>query len=91
MRIRWDETKRQQVLQRRNIDFAQLDTLFALSYVEDQRNDAPEQYRVIGFVGGHLITFIVEYREDALGALTWVVTAWHATTQEQRVYAQAVR
>src|SRR5262249_47557460 len=28
MRIRWDEAKRQQVLQRRHIDFAQLTELF---------------------------------------------------------------
>jgi uncharacterized DUF497 family protein len=90
MRIRWDEPKRQQVLQRRDIDFARLDEAFALPYIEDQRNDDPEQYRVIGFVGGRLVTFIVEYREDTLGEVLWVVTAWHATTQEQRAYEQAV-
>ena len=91
MRIRWDEHKRQQVLQRRNIDMARLDELLALPYVEDQRNDAPEQYRLIGFVGGRLVTFIVEYREDALGEFLWVVTAWHATSQEQRAYEREVR
>ena len=91
MRIRWDEPKRQQVLQRRNIDFAQLNEVFALPYVEDQRNDDPEQYRVIGFVGGRLVTFIVEYREEALEEVVWVVTAWHATAQEQRAYEQAIR
>ena len=91
MRIRWDEAKRQQVLQRRQIDFAQLTELFCLPYVEDQRNDDPEQYRLIGFVGGHLHTFIVEYREDALGEFIWIVTAWHATPQEQRAYERAIR
>lgn len=91
MRIRWDEPKRQQVLQRRNIDFACLDEVFALPYVEDQRNDDPEQHRLIGFVGGRLITFIVEYREDPLGEVLWVVTAWHATAQEQRAYERAVQ
>ncbi len=91
MRSRWDEAKRQQVLQRRQIDFAQLVELFCLSYVEDQRKDDPEQYRLIGFVEGHLLTFIVEYREDALGEFIWVVTAWHATLQEQRAYEREVR
>ena len=91
MRIRWDETKRQQILQRRHIDFAQLDELFALPYVEDQRHDDPEQYRLIGFVGGRLVTFIVEYREDTLGDVLWVVTAWHATAQEQRAYEHTIR
>lgn len=90
MRIRWDETKLQQVLQRRDIDFAHLNELFALPYVEDQRNDDPEQYRIIGFVGRQLITFIVEYREDTHGEVIWVVTAWHSTTQEQQAYEQAI-
>jgi uncharacterized DUF497 family protein len=91
MRIRWDESKRQQVLQRRHIDFARLEEVFALPYVEDQRRDDPEQYRLIGFVGGRLVTFIVEYREDTRGEVLWVVTAWHTTAQEQRTYEQAVR
>jgi uncharacterized DUF497 family protein len=49
MRIRWDEAKRQEVLQRRQIDFAVLYEVLSLPYVEDQRSDDPEQYRVIGF------------------------------------------
>ena len=90
MRIRWDEPKRQEVLTRRTIDFAQLDELFLLPYVEDQRNDDPEQYRLIGFVAGRLISFIIEYRQDTLGEYIWVVTAWHATPQEQRAYEREV-
>ena len=90
MRIKWDERKRSQVLQRRSIDFKQLDELFCLPYLEDQRNDNPEQHRLIGFVEGRLVTFIVEYREDNLGEYIWVVTAWHATTQEQRAYEREV-
>jgi uncharacterized DUF497 family protein len=90
MRIRWDEPKRQQVLEQRNIDFARLDELFSLPYVEDQRNDDPEQYRLIGFVSGRLASCIIEHREDALGDYIWVVTAWHATLQEQRAYEREV-
>lgn len=91
MRIRWDEAKRQQVLRRRTIDFAHLDELFYLPYVEDQRHGAPEQYRLIGFVGGRLVAVIVEYRQDALGEYIWVVTTWHATPQEHRAYEQTAR
>ncbi len=90
MRIRWGEPKRQQVLSERHIDFARLDELLELPYVEDQRNDDPEQYRVIGFAAGRLVSFIIEYREDVLGDLIWVVTAWHATPQEQRTYEREV-
>lgn len=88
MRVRWDEAKRQQVLQQRGIDFAQLDGLLAFPYVEDQRCDDPEQYRVMGFAGGRLLTFIVEYRRDTLGEYLWVITAWYSTKQEQKVYEQ---
>ena len=67
MRIGWDEAKRQEVLQRRQIDFAVLHEVLSLQYIEDQRRDDPEQYRVIGFGQGRLLTFIVEYRQDAIG------------------------
>jgi uncharacterized DUF497 family protein len=86
MCIRWDETKRQEVLKQRQIDFADLYDLLSLSYVENQRGDDPEQYRVIGSAQGHLVTFIIEYRQDTLDEYLWVVTAWHATPQEQRHY-----
>jgi uncharacterized DUF497 family protein len=69
MSIRWDEPKRQEVLARRNIDFAQLDELFLLPYVEDQRNDDPEQYRLTGFVAGRLVSFIIHHRISA--RYTW--------------------
>jgi uncharacterized DUF497 family protein len=88
VKIRWDEAQRQLVLKNRGIDFAQLDELLTWPYAEDQRNDAPEQYRIIGFAGGQLVTFIVEFRQDQLDEYIWVVTAWHSTKQEQKVYAQ---
>jgi uncharacterized DUF497 family protein len=91
MRIRWDEAKRQEVRQRRQIDFASLHDLLSLPYIEDQRNDDPEQYRIIGFVRGRLVTFIAEYRQDAIGEYMWVVTAWHATLQEQQAYEREVQ
>jgi len=91
MRIRWDETKRQEVLRQRQIDLAFLDELLSLPYVENQSSDDPEQYRVIGFVQGRLVTFIIEYRRDAIGTYLWVVTAWHATTQEQQAYEREIQ
>ena len=90
MRIRWDEKKRQWVLKRRRIDFATLDDLFCLPYLEDQRSDDPEQYRIIGFVKGKVTTFIIEYREDELGEFIWVVIAWNSTATEKQTYAQEI-
>jgi uncharacterized DUF497 family protein len=91
MRLRWDENKREVVLQKRQIDFAQLENLLQLPYIEDQRSEMPEQYRIIGFVRGELTSFVVEYRVDDLGAFIWVVTAWKATRQETRSYETATR
>ncbi len=88
MRIRWDEPKRQLVLNNRGIDFAHLGELLNWPYVEDRRNDDPEQFRIVGFAGGQLTTFIVEYRQDQLDEYIWVVTAWHSTKQEQKAYEQ---
>jgi uncharacterized protein len=90
VRIRWDEKKRQWVLKRRRIDFATLGDLLSLPYLEDQRSDDPEQYRVIGFVKGKVTTFIIEYREDNLGEFIWIVTAWNSTATEKQAYAQEI-
>ena len=88
MRIKFDEHKRQQVLKNNNrrIDFLWFEELLCLPYIEDQRNDDPEQYRIIGFAKGRLRTFIVEYRHDTLGEFIWIVTAWNATKQEEKAY-----
>jgi len=67
VRIRWDEKKRQWILKRRRIDFATLNDLFCLPYLEDQRSDDPEQYRIIGITKERVVIFIIEYREDQLG------------------------
>lgn len=91
MHIRWDEKKRQEVLQKRQIDLACLQELLSLPYAEDQSHDDPEQYKVIGFLRGQLVSFIIEYRRDAVGKHMWVVTAWHATTKEQKDYEDEVR
>ena len=90
MRVRWNEEKRLRVLSDRNIDFEQLADLLYTPYIEDQRSEVPEQYRIIGFADGQLITFIVEYRTDERGEYIWVVTAWKATKQEQRSYEQYI-
>ncbi len=90
MRVRWDETKQQRVLTERNIDFGQLNDLLYLPYIEDRRSELPEQYRIIGFVGGKLTTFIVEYRIDELGEYIWIVTAWRSTKQERKYYEREV-
>lgn len=86
MQIGWDEEKRQKILTERRIDFANLYRLLAQPYIEDQKNDDPEQYRIIGKLEDRCMTFVVEYEEDDLGELLWVVTAWNSTKQERDAY-----
>ena len=90
MRVRWDEAKQQRVLADRDIDFDQLNDLLYTPYLEDQRSEMPEQYRIVGFAEGKLTTFIVEYRADEVGEYIWVVTAWRSTKQERRNYEQQI-
>lgn len=90
MRIQWDEAKRQRVLTERDIDFTQLNELLYKPYIEDQRSEHPEQYRIVGFADGTLTTFIVEYRVDKVGDYIWVVTAWKSTKQERKSYEETV-
>jgi uncharacterized DUF497 family protein len=91
MRIKWDEAKREVVLKKRRIDFADLDDLLYTPYVEDRRSNDPDQYRIIGLAEQRFLTFIVEYREDELGEFLWVVTAWKSTKQEIRTYEQETK
>jgi uncharacterized DUF497 family protein len=88
--ISWDEDKKALVLNKRGIDFADLEKLLYSPYVEDQKNDDPEQYRIVGKVGERYLTFIVEYEEDELGELIWVVTAWESTQEEREDYEQEI-
>lgn len=90
MRIRWDQAKRQRVLAECDIDFAQLNELLYIPYIEDQRSEQLEQYRIIGLADGKLTTFIVEYRVDEVEEYIWVVTAWKSTKQERKSYEERV-
>ncbi len=91
MRVKWDETKRQHVLGERKIDFLQVEDLLWFPYVQDQLREDPEQHRIVGFAGGRLHTFIVEFRNDNRGEFIWVVTAWHSTKEESRRYETETR
>ena len=88
MRIQWDEDKRQKILAERKLDLADLEGVLYQPYIEDQSLSYAEQYRIIGFARARLATFIIEYRQDAVGEFICVVTAWGSTPQERKVYEQ---
>ncbi|MEK7487322.1 MAG: hypothetical protein AABZ60_23580 [Planctomycetota bacterium] len=91
MKIFWDESKRKLVLKKRHIDFAHLQQLFLFPYLEEPLLNNPEQYRIVGFVQETLTTFIIEYREEELEEIIWVVTAWKSTKQEEKLYEEEIK
>ena len=59
-------------------------------YLVDQKSDDPEQFRAIGWCRGSLCSVVFEIRHDAEGEYCNLVTAWIATKQEERSYAENV-
>jgi uncharacterized DUF497 family protein len=90
MRFRFDPRKSKQLRTnpRRGIGFEEAQELFYRPYYLDQRSDLPEQYRAIGWVGGHLYTVIFEMWEDDEGEYFHLVTLWKATREEQKLYEE---
>jgi uncharacterized DUF497 family protein len=64
--------------------------IFDQVYLVDQKNDDPEQFRAIGWCNGHLCSVIFEIRRDSSGEYHHLVTAWRATKEEERSYAENI-
>lgn len=71
---------------RRGIGFEEAAALWEQPYYLDQRSDAPEQFRAIGWVGDTLYSVIFEVREDDDGEFFHLVTLWKATREERMLY-----
>ena len=90
MRFRFSKAKSESLRRnpRRGIGFEGAQEIFEHPYYQDQRADAPEQYRAIGWVKGRLFTVIFEIREDSVGEYSHLVTLWQATPQERQLYEE---
>lgn len=88
MRFDWDDEKSFRLYAQRGFHFEDVCSLFLNPYLEDQKNDDPEQYFAIGFAKGVLLTTVFEYREDEIGIYIWLVTYWKATKAERALYAK---
>ena len=89
MRFSYDFRKSQllRANPRRGIGFEEAQELFLRPYWLDQRSDAPEQYRAIGWVGDRLYSVLFEIREDDRGILH-LVTLSKSTKEEIRLYEE---
>ncbi|MFN7995152.1 MAG: BrnT family toxin [Bryobacteraceae bacterium] len=90
MRLTFDEEKSLAVKRKHGVSLSEAQEIFDQTYLVDQKNDNPEQFRAIGWCGGRLCSVIFEIRHDAQGEYYHLVTAWKATREEEVSYAKNV-
>ena len=90
MRFKWDQKKNRILItdRRRGIGLEMITQLFSQPYYLDQKNDDPEQFRAIGYVGTRMITLIFEQREDEIGSYYHLITYWPSTKTERTLYEE---
>ncbi|MFM6623144.1 MAG: hypothetical protein ACKPHZ_01820 [Dolichospermum sp.] len=88
MRFDWNDQKSKLLKSQRGYSFDEIITLFAGDYVERVKNDSPEQFIAIGYVGYSLLSIIYEIRYDEEGEYIWLVTYWKSTRREKEIYEQ---
>jgi uncharacterized DUF497 family protein len=90
MRFDFDRSKSRTVKQKHGISLKEAQQIFDQVYLVDQKSDDPEQFRAIGWCGDCLCSVIFEIRPDEDGEYYRLVTAWKATKEEERSYAENV-
>ena len=90
MRFEFDPRKSRRLRDnpKRGIGFEEAQEIFEHPYYLDRRNDLPEQFRAIGWVGATLYSLIFEVRTDDEGDLYHLVTLWKSTREEHELYEE---
>jgi len=88
MRFEFDSRKSRQNKKRHGVSLQEAQEIFDQVYIVDQKNDAPEQFRAIGWCRGRLCSVIFEVRLDSEGEYYHLVTAWKSTKEEEQSYAE---
>ena len=79
-----------EVRRKHGISLEEAQEIFDQAYLVDQKNDDPGQFRAIGWCCGVLCSVIFEMRKDSEGEYCHLITAWKATQEEERIYAENV-
>lgn len=90
MRVHFDAAKNAEVLRKHGVSLEEAREIFDQIYIVDAKSDDPEQFRAIGWSRGRICSVIFEVRRDAVGEYYHLVTAWKATKQEVKAYAEQV-
>jgi len=72
----------------RGIGFEEAQEIFDHPYYLDRRNDLPEQFRAIGWVGATLYSLIFEVRVQDGNEIYHMITLWKSTREEQQLYEE---
>ncbi|MDJ0582505.1 hypothetical protein [Crocosphaera sp.] len=86
MRFDWDDRKSKLLEQTRGYALEDIISLFTGYYIERIKNDNPEQFIAIGYLGNTLLSVIYEIRYDEEGEYIWLITYWKSTKQERKLY-----
>ena len=90
MRFECDNEKSRSVKRKHGVSLKEPQDIFDQTYMVDQKNDNPKQFRAIGWSRGWRCSVIFEIRRDARGEFYHLVTAWKATKEDEQGYAENV-
>ncbi|MEB3310410.1 MAG: hypothetical protein VKJ02_09265 [Snowella sp.] len=88
MRFDWDNHKSQILKQNRGYSLEEISVVLAGDYVELVKQNDPEQFIAISYLGNTLLSVIYEIRYDKEGEYIWLVTYWKSTKREREIYEQ---
>ena len=88
LRLAFNRAKSRAVKRKHGVSLNEAQRIFEQTYLVDQKNDDPEQFRAIGWCGGRLCSVIFETGHDEQGEYYRLVTAWKATKEEEQSYAE---
>jgi uncharacterized DUF497 family protein len=88
MRFDWDSNKSELLLDNRAYSLDEVSAVLAGEYVEQIKQDDPEQFLAIGYLEGTLLSVIYEIRYDVEGEYIWLITYWNSTRREREIYEQ---
>ncbi len=90
IRLVFDRHKSLEVKRKHGVSLREAQEIFDQVYLIDQKSDNPEQFRAIGWCGVGLCSVIFEIRHDSDGEYYRLITAWKATQEEERSYAENI-
>ena len=90
MRCSFDRAKSLAVKRKHGVSLEEAQEIFDQTYLVDQKNNDPEQFRAIGWCRGKLCSVIFEIRHDKQSEYYHLVTAWKATKEEEQSYAENI-